>query len=45
MKSFEIWFKDLNPDAQKRYLEFHGVSSPEELNEDLAPITFIDLEE
>jgi hypothetical protein len=45
MKSFEIWFKDLNPDAQKRYLEFQGVSRPEDLNEDLAPIASIDLEE
>ena len=45
MKHFEIWFNDLNMEAQKRYLEFQGVSNPEELNPDLAPLAIIDLEQ
>jgi hypothetical protein len=42
MTSFEIFFADLNEEAQKRYLEFQGVSSPEDLNADLAPIAIVD---
>jgi len=45
MKSFEIYFQDLNEDAQKRYLEFQGVSDPLDLNPTLAPIAIIDKED
>lgn len=37
MKHFEIWYKDLNPEAQKRYLETQGVS--------ISPLAIIDIEE
>lgn len=39
---FEIYFNDLTTEAQKRYLEFMKVKSPEELNEDVFPITVIE---
>jgi len=45
MKSLEIYFKDLNSEAQKRYLDAAGVTSAEELNADLAPIAIIDFAE
>lgn len=45
MKSMEIYFRDLNPDAQKRYLEAAGVKSAAELNADLAPIAIVDFAE
>jgi hypothetical protein len=45
MKTFEIYFQDLNIDAQKRYLEFYGVKSISELNQDCIPIATIDSEE
>ena len=32
---FEIYFSDLNEDAQKRLLEAVGVSDPKEMNWDL----------
>jgi len=38
---FEIYFWDLTPEAQKRYLEFMEVSDPKELNEDVFPITSV----
>jgi len=45
VKSLEIYFRDLNPDAQKRYLEAAGVKSAAELNADLAPIAILDFAE
>jgi hypothetical protein len=42
MESFEIWYKDLNPEAQKRYLEYNKVEDPEDLNPDLAPLAIIE---
>ena len=44
MESFEIYFHNLNEQAQKEYLAFQGVDSPDELNEDLAPLAIIDKE-
>lgn len=32
---FEIYFSDLNADAQKRLLEFVGVDNPKEMNWDI----------
>jgi|WetSurMetagenome_2_1015567.scaffolds.fasta_scaffold65360_8 hypothetical protein len=45
MKSLEIYFRDLKPEAQQRYLEAAGVSSADELNADLAPIAICDFAE
>lgn len=40
-KTFEICFGDLNPDAQKRFLEFVG---EDEVN-DFIPLTIIEIED
>lgn len=47
MKSFEIFFNDLNDDAQTRLLEAVGVSSAKEMNwdMDILPIALYDYEE
>lgn len=39
-KTFEICFEDLTPEAQKRYLEFIGEDSVNEL----IPLTIIEIE-
>ena len=42
---FEIYFEDLTPEAQKRYLEFMKVKSAKDLNMDMPgvfPITIIE---
>lgn len=45
-KSFEIYFSDLNADAQKRLLEFVGEEDPSDMNWDLdiCPIAEFDIE-
>ena len=45
MKSFEIFFNDLNEDAQKEFLKFAGVEDESELNHELAPLAIVDVEE
>lgn len=44
---FEIYFNDLNADAQKRFLEYIGLDDPKEGNYDIdmCPITVIDYQE
>ena len=42
MSLFEIYFDDLNEDAQKRYLEFEGVDDPAELNTEYSPISVLE---
>jgi len=46
MKTFEIYFSDLNDDAQKRILEMVGVDTPADMNwdMDIIPIAFVDFE-
>lgn len=42
---FEIYYEDLTPEAQKRYLEFMKVKSAKDLNMDMPgvfPITIIE---
>ncbi len=34
----ELYFCDLTPGAQQRYLELHGIEDPEEGNFDVHPI-------
>jgi hypothetical protein len=41
-RRLEIYFDDLNPDAQKMYLEFQGVEDPAELNAELLPICILE---
>jgi hypothetical protein len=45
MKSMELFFSDLNPAAQEKYLEFQGVSDASELNWEVNPIAIIEVEE
>jgi len=42
MSLFEIYFDDLNPDAQKRYLRFEGVEDPSELNAEYSPLCILE---
>jgi len=44
-RTFEIFYRDLNDDCKRRYLEFQRVSDVSELNEDLAPLVMIDVED
>ena len=45
-KSFEIYFSDLNPEAQERLLKFVGATDPSEMNwdMDILPIATLDIE-
>lgn len=43
--SFEINFRDLNEDAQKRYLEFQWVTDSYDLNTDGCPLAIVEVEE
>lgn len=47
MKTFEIYFSDLNEDAQDRLLKAVGAESPVEMNwdMDICPIAMYDFEE
>ena len=47
MKTFEIYFSDLNKDAQKRLLEAVGAETPADMNWDIdmCPIAMYDFEE
>ena len=38
IKFLEIYFNDLTPDGQAKYLEFFNVKDAEELNADIIPI-------
>ena len=43
MKMFEIMFDDLTEEAQKRFLEFQGLESPEDGNYEVVPIAIVEL--
>jgi hypothetical protein len=45
MKTLEIFFDDLNEEAQARALEAFSVELSDEMNWDTAPIFVIDVEE
>jgi hypothetical protein len=45
MRSFEIYFNNLNEKAQKEYLAFQEVSDPSELNHEVSPIAIVDRED
>jgi len=38
---FEVYFKDLNPKAQKEFLKFSGLKSAKEGQYDIFPITIV----
>lgn len=39
VKKYEIFFSDLNEEAQKELLEDIGISDPKEMNWDVLPLT------
>ena len=45
--TFEIYFSDLNEDAQNRLLKFVGAESPDEMNwdMDILPVATFEIEE
>jgi hypothetical protein len=43
MRSMEIYFRDLNEEAQERYRETFG--RPEDMNIDLFPLAIVDMED
>ena len=45
MTKFEIYFYNLNEDAQKAILNFYGISSLEEANLDILPLAVINTKE
>lgn len=46
MMYFEIYFSDLNPDAQQRLLTFYGYSDPKDGNFDLdiVPLCILEID-
>ncbi len=44
IKQLEIYYDDLTPHAQKRYLDFAEVESAEELNHEYIPIAIIEID-
>lgn len=44
MKTIEIYFSNLDTETQNEILGAYNVSSPEEMNFDLVPIAFLDIE-
>ncbi len=47
MKEFEIYFSDLNEDAQKRLMEAAGITDPREMNwdMDISPLAVFEFED
>ena len=47
MNEFEIYFSDLNEDAQQRLMEAVGITDPREMNWDIdiIPLTIFELED
>ena len=43
MKTMEIYFEDLNEEAQKRFAKTFG--PPEEMNADLFPLAIVEIED
>ena len=42
-ETFEIYFRDLTPDAQEQYLECAGCLNSYELNADICPIAILEV--
>jgi len=45
MRSFELYFNDLNKEAKARYMKFQRVSDDSELNHEISPLAIIDSED
>ena len=45
MRTLELYYNDLTPEAQKKYLKVQGVSDASELNWEVSPIAIIEVEE
>ena len=42
MDTLEIYFRDLNPDAQQAVLQLFGIESPDEANWEFFPLFTLD---
>jgi hypothetical protein len=45
MRTLNLYYNDLTPEAQKKYLKVQGVSSASELNWEVTPLAIIEVEE
>lgn len=45
MKKFEVYFSDLNKDAQKRLMELVKIEDSKEMNWDIYPLTILEFDE
>ena len=45
MRTLELYYNDLTPEAQKKYLKVQGVSDASELNWEVSPIAIIEVED
>jgi hypothetical protein len=45
MRTMELYYNDLTPEAQKRYLKVQGVSDASDLNWEVSPVAIIEVEE
>jgi hypothetical protein len=45
MRTLELYYSDLTPEAQEKYLKVQGVSDSSELNWEVNPIAIIEVEE
>ena len=43
METFEIYFSDLNEEAQKELLQLANITDPCEMNWDIIPLTTIEI--
>ena len=43
-RTLELYYSDLTPEAQKKYLEVNGVSDASDLNWEVNPIAIIEVE-
>lgn len=44
MRTLELYYSDLTPEAQAKYLKVQGVSDSSELNWEVNPIAIIEVE-
>jgi hypothetical protein len=45
MRTLELYYNDLTPEAQAKYLKVHGVSNASELNWEINPVAIIEIED
>ena len=45
MAEFEIYFHDLNPEAQQELLKVAGLTSPSDMNYEVVPVAVVEFED